>query len=386
MSKMKKIWATIIIVLFNLIIIFVLCEGVLRIWQPFEMRVKYNKIILPVNKQYIIRNLEAAKLDKVIIHTKNSIGFRGSEPPNDFSDYLTMVAIGGSTTECFYLSDGKTWEDRLADKLRKDFNKVWINNAGLEGHTTFGHLILLQDYVVKLRPKFILLLIGLNDTYRDKLSDWDKKNIQECTIEPTKGLLNSLAAYSEVLNLYNYVRNYYRTKAAGLSHSIILFDRSEPIKNRIFNKQFDLKKLEAYNPQTVTRNPHNTFIMRGILDSYEKNIVKIIDTARHNLIEPIFITQPVLYGNVIDDVSGVDLANISVDGMSGSMAWEKLEMYNDVLRKIREEYKVHVIDLARKLPKSSKYFYDLYHYNNKGAEEVANILYKELKPVLSKTN
>jgi len=386
MGKMKKIWAAIIIVLFNLIIIFLICEGALRIWQPFEMRVKYNKIILPANKKYIIRNVEIAKLDKVIIHTKNSIGFRGSEPPSDFSDCLTMIAIGGSTTECFYLSDGKTWEDRLADKLRKDFNKVWINNAGLEGHTTFGHLILLQDYIVKLRPKFILLLIGLNDTYRDKLSDWEKRNIQECTIEPTKGLVNSLAAYSEVLNLYIYVRNYYRTKATGLGHSIILFDRSEPINNRIFNKQFDLKKLEAYNPQTVTRSLQNPFIMRRILDSYEKRIVNIIETARQNSIEPIFITHPVLYGNVVDDVSGVNLANISVDGMSGSMAWEKLEMYNDVLRNIREKYKVHVIDLARKLPKTSKYFYDLYHYNNEGAEEVAKIIYKDLKPILSEKN
>jgi hypothetical protein len=384
MGKMRKIWAAITLVLLNLIIIILLCEGALRIWQPFEMRVKYNKIILPVNKKYSIRNVEIAKLDKVIIHTKNSIGFRGSEPPSDFSDCLTMIAIGGSTTECFYLSDGKTWEDRLADKLRKDFNKVWINNAGLEGHTTFGHQILLQDYIVKLRPKFILLLIGLNDTYRDELSDWEKRNIQECTIEPTIGVVNSLAAYSEVLNLYIYVKNYYRTKATGLGHSIILFDRTEPINNRIFNKQFDIKKLETYNSQTT--NLLNPFIMRRILDSYEKRIVNIIDIARHNSIEPIFITHPVLYGNVVDDVSGVNLANISVDGMSGSMAWKKLEMYNDVLRKIREKYKVHVVDLARELPKSSKYFYDLYHYNNEGAEEVAKIIFKDLKFILSETN
>ncbi len=171
-----------------------------------------------------------------------------------------------------------------------------------------------------------------------------------------------------------------------MGHSIILFDRTEPINNRIFNKQFDVKKLEAYNPQTESKNLQNPLIMRRILQSYEKRIVKIIDAARHNSIEPIFITHPVLYGNVVDDVSGVNLANISVDGMSGSMAWEKLEMYNDVLRKIRAEYKVHVIDLAMKLPKSSRYFYDLYHYNNEGAEEVAKIIYEDLKPILSKTN
>jgi hypothetical protein len=73
MGKIKRIWTAIIIVIFNLIIIFLLCEGALRIWQPFEMRVKYNKIILHANKKYIIRNLEITKLDKVIIHTKNSI-------------------------------------------------------------------------------------------------------------------------------------------------------------------------------------------------------------------------------------------------------------------------------------------------------------------------
>jgi hypothetical protein len=206
------------------------------------------------------------------------------------------------------------------------------------------------------------------------------------TIEPTKGLVNSLAAYSEVLNLYSYIKNYYRTKAMGLGHSIILFDRTEPINNRIFNKQFNVKKLETYNPINVTRNLQNPLIIRTILDSYEKRIVKIIKTARHNSIEPIFITHPFLYGDVVDDVSGVNLANISVDGMSRSMAWERLEMYNDVLRKIRAEYKVNVIDLAIKMPKSSKYFYDLYHYNNAGAEEVAIIIYKELKPILSKAN
>ena len=48
------------------------------------------------------------KLDEKIIHTKNSLGFRGDEPPDDFNPALTVVTVGGSTTESIYISDGKT--------------------------------------------------------------------------------------------------------------------------------------------------------------------------------------------------------------------------------------------------------------------------------------
>ena len=37
------------------------------------------------------------------------------------------------------------------------------NNAGLDGATTYRHLILMEDYVVTLRPKVVLFLIGIND-------------------------------------------------------------------------------------------------------------------------------------------------------------------------------------------------------------------------------
>jgi hypothetical protein len=35
---------------------------------------------------------------------------------------------------------------------------VWVNNAGLDGATTYRHPILMEDYVVKLRPQVELFL------------------------------------------------------------------------------------------------------------------------------------------------------------------------------------------------------------------------------------
>ncbi len=125
-------------------------EVLLRVYNPLEIRFRPDRIVLPVNKRYIFDNTEKfpTKLAKTTIHTKNSLGFRGDPPARDFRDYLTIITIGGSTTECFYLSDGRTWPDLLGQQLSRGFNRVWVNNAGLDGATTYRHLILMEDYVV----------------------------------------------------------------------------------------------------------------------------------------------------------------------------------------------------------------------------------------------
>ena len=75
--------------------------------------------------------------------------------PKTFEDYLTIIAVGGSTTECFLIADGQDWPAILGEKLKKSFNLVWINNAGLDGHSTFGHNVLMKDYIVKIKPKVV---------------------------------------------------------------------------------------------------------------------------------------------------------------------------------------------------------------------------------------
>ena len=133
-------------------VLFGVLELFLRVYKPFEFRMKGNKIILPVNKKYIIENNEE-KFDKKIIHTKNTLGFRGEEMPEDFEEYLTIITIGGSTTECFHTSDGKTWTDILGNKLKDNFSRTWINNAGLDGQSTRGHIILMEDYIINITPQ-----------------------------------------------------------------------------------------------------------------------------------------------------------------------------------------------------------------------------------------
>ncbi len=105
--------------------------------------------------------------------------------------------MGGSTTECFYLSDDKTWQFNLEQKLKLKFKNIWINNAGLDGHSTFGHQILLDDYLIKIKPKIILFLVGVNDVGREDLKEHDKNNL----IDTSVTWRDWLAGKSELFNI-----------------------------------------------------------------------------------------------------------------------------------------------------------------------------------------
>ncbi len=118
------------------------------------------------------------------------------------------------------------------------------------------------------------------------------------------------------------------------------------------------------------------------LKYYSQRLIKLIEICKEHKIEPIFITQPYLLGEGIDNVSGVNLSTVVLRSYNGRVAWKILELYNDVLRQTCKEHQVSLIDLAREFPKSSRYYYDFYHYTNEGSTLVADIIYKHLNPLL----
>ena len=120
------------------------------------------------------------------------------------------------------------------------------------------------------------------------------------------------------------------------------------------------------------------------LRPYKDRLEKLITICREHNILPVLLTQPVLYGEGVDEASGVDLGHRFVaKDMNGATAWQVLELYNDVTREVGREQGVLVIDLAREMPKNSAYYYDLMHYTNAGAARVADIIAAHLTPFLA---
>src|ERR1700734_1356040 len=65
------------------IMVLLMMEVALRIYNPFHFRLKGDKILLPINERETIINRINPKLDPVIVNTRNSLGFRGPEAPGD---------------------------------------------------------------------------------------------------------------------------------------------------------------------------------------------------------------------------------------------------------------------------------------------------------------
>jgi lysophospholipase L1-like esterase len=362
----KEIGKNVLAIFLGLVLALVALEVLLRVFQPVEYRVRGNKIILTPDKKYIFDNNKIDKLDKVIYVSRNHLGFRGEALPRDFAQTLTILTVGGSTTECIQISDGKTWPDILASKLKRRFKPLWLNNAGIDGHSTFGHLVLMEDYIIPLKPKMVVFLIGANDRYLKDSSALDRKSFKKPAATSWKAFINTLAWYSEVVNYAVNLTRYSKALRVGVVHTNIDFAKLKTI-----DVSDDRLKalLEVHKEQ--------------YLIPYGQRLQKLIDLARRHDIEPVFITQPMIYGPIIDPVSGADLGRVDIGGINGKTTWEILKLYNGITQQVAAHNGVLLIDLANELPKTSRYFYDTLHFTNEGCQAVAEIIFQHLAPFLA---
>jgi lysophospholipase L1-like esterase len=365
-SRLRTLGLNLLLFLGGLGVALAILEAFLRLYNPFGQRLFGDRIVLPTNYRHVMTNELNRKLPKTIVFSKNSLGFRGPEPPPDFADALTVLAVGGSTTESMYVTDGQTWPEVVGRDLAPRFRGLWVNNAGIDGHSTYGHLLLLRQRLVKLRPRVVLFLAGINDIGREDLKTADRSVVGESDASwLTRG-----ARWSAILaTAQNLERSREAARLKLATHADLNLARLPHLA------------YEGRRPEKVLALHRERF-----LAPYRSRLLEIVHACRKAGIEPVFVTQPALYGPAVDDATGIDLGTIVVDideRTNGTLAWQVLELYNDVTRETARDARVAVVDLARRLPKSSRLFYDFVHFTAEGSEAVAAIVSEALCPVLA---
>lgn len=347
-----------------LLVVLFLLELIFRIYNPFHFSVKGNVIILESNTQKKIINDSIPGIEREIDISRNAIGFRGPQPPANLADYLSIITIGGSTTECKYISDFKTWPDLLAKLLSQTNNRVWLNNAGLSGHTTFGHQVLLNDHVLKLKPKIVVFMFGANDLALQDTSIWDKNYF----INRTNSWKDFLLKKTETGNI---IINLWRARKAKV--------------NNLTDRYYDLQKAKkdtiSFSSEYFTKELQK---QEYFLPFFERRVNNLIDSCEKHQILPVLITQPVMLGKGLDSVSGADLTLLPVTAkINGILYYQMLELYNNVTRRVAAQRGLLLIDLSKKLQKGGKYFYDVLHYNLEGNKQVASLIFAPLDSMLA---
>jgi lysophospholipase L1-like esterase len=337
--------------LFGLLVSLIFLEVALRIYHPIVQTVKGDSVVLRVNYDEVRYNTDIPGLSESHIH-QNSVGFRGADPPADLADRLSIITVGGSTTRSAAQSDIRNWTALLGEAVAECFHPTWINNAGFDGHTSYTHIDLIQNYIVPFHPKVVLLLIGANELYAGNREQVRKNPARAAGI---KGFIKRLEDRSEVIDLAMTLYRSYRAWNVRLSRPVLL--EGDPMP-----------------PDGDAR----LAIARDQQPAYAERLRLIIRLLRDNQITPVLITQPTLAGRGRDPTTGRDVSLL----LLGEFLYEALEIFNSTMRQVAKSEKVYLIDLAGLMPKDSQYYFDLLHYTDAGARKIAELLASRFLPFL----
>ena len=291
----------------------------------------------------------------VAINSTNRWGMRGDEPPSDWDQHDTIVTIGGSTTLCFYLDDHKTWPYLLQEKLEEDYPNVWVGNGGIDGHTSRAHIIFMKEVVQKIKPKVVIVLLGHNDL---GLSLSEDKRLYGSHFDQNKAgwpiRFFGRSRLFQVLYLWKQ----------------IVYDGVHVVQNQ-YHEDLQPKPLSGSEPPL----PEDLRTLLPQLDEFRENVGEMIKIARALDVRIVFLTQPMLY----DDTDywrtkegAYYWIKQTKSTYSAATYWKFLKVYNKELLAICEREMAECFDLASAVPHSSDYFYDVGHFNEKGAQLVAD--------------
>ncbi len=362
-KKRPSFWGNVKALFFGLLVSLFLIELILRIFHPFPFRIKHGKIVLPANQHIVHKNPLSNKLEPVIYYSRNSMGLRGDEMPKDPKQFIKIITIGGSTTECSYNSDSLTWPELLKNNLRKTIaSNIWLDNAGLDGTSTFGHIILLQDHIVSLHPDYVIFLTGVNDMEEKAMGGFDTYHSNEMDTRSVKDYLRSLARKTEIGAL---IENMYRYRIAynkGLVHREVNYAKEPRV---VIDSSTIQKEVTGQAPY---------------LAAYRNRILKLDAICRVNHIKAIFLTQPSLFASFIDLTTGIDFTNLQIsEGRNAQLQGSILSEYNNLLMQLNNEHKIVAINIATAMPHDSRYYYDYTHYTSAGTKVVAQIVSDSLR-------
>lgn len=298
-----------------------------------------------------------------VTYTRDKYGLRGgcAEPSQ-----IDVVTIGGSTTDQRIIGDGATWQDTLQVQLSKaQGRKVCVSNAGVDGHSTFGHVAAFRDWfslIPRFRPKVYLLYIGLNDA--------------GVRLEPNEGFdTNRITGMSELRHM--------------LRNNSAIYQLSRLIRD-VFQSS-SLTTRNAYAGHARRPPPDSSYgaprTTAGVEPLVEKNTALFSERLALILSEiaarkgtPVCISQPHLYVREFHgQTRGVDRVFAYGDQWFNGLDYDaSVRSINKEMQRLCTAAEGYYIDLASKKFELSD-FYDGVHNTPEGAGRVGRYMFEELE-------
>ena len=262
-----------------------------------------------------------------VMYCTNRLGLRGMLP-SDGS--LRIITLGNSTTECAYIDDVATWPHLLARGLTAQGRNVWVGNAGVNGSSTRGNAIFLEDHLLGLRPDLIIFMPGAAD--RGRIS-----------AKQDAGLMAPAQ-----LSFPQWM----------LEKSLLVGSITRQVQSRT-PRHIDWSMFVATKPTADTIHLRGSRVPLAEHEAYESGYRERLDhiaelCAARN-VRLLLLTQPILAPDSSD-------------------TRRIMERYNAVTKEVASAHVLPLFDLANELAQDQAYYLDGIHFSNAGAAEVARLI------------
>ena len=276
---------------------------------------------------------------------------------------IDILAIGGSTTNEIFITEGQTWTDRLARAFAGAGRPLTVVNAGVDGQSTIGNIKNFELWFPKipgLKARYVLALLGVNDmavaVSKGALSKQDRMTDERRPIK--RYLINNSVLYT----LFRNLRGIIRARDAKLIHSSSGYDGTDW---RLPARQPDVEAAEA--------------TWRARLGEYGDRLRILARRIRGFGAVPIFVTQARPSYRIRN---GQVLGAPGPDGTVALPHYALLAAHNRKTMEVCGAVKAICIDLARDLIFVDGDHYDEVHTTPRGSAKIGRYLFEKLKDVI----
>jgi len=270
-------------------------------------------------------------------------------------DRIDILTIGGSTTDQRLLAQEATFQAVLQRELQRTAGaKICVSNAGVDGHTTHGHLRAFRDWfplIPGLKPKLLIFSVGVND------AEFTRSGPAE--FESKISGFGSKVKELHVVQLGLWLRDLLRSRLQGASaHATHNREAWGPA-------EFTQAQLASDTPERAARNAVG----------FRLRLRRMLGHARAMGSEVICVTQPHSVVRLVDGQRRGFRAYFGESGAGyayGGLDWDyALRLNNQVMREECGEGRF--VDLYN-APFDRSDFYDGVHTTPSGAQKIGRQL------------
>jgi hypothetical protein len=271
-------------------------------------------------------------------------------------DQIDILTVGGSTTDQKYVSDGHTWQDRLRDHFAAAGHNISVVNAGVDGHSTVGHLRSFDWWfpgIPNLSPRYVLFYVGINDVHVESQSKYDALENQE----ESTSTMDAIRERSGLYYGYRTLRAMFRAEQRKVGHRRVDFEHVVWV---------DAPMRQEHAARSTARRR-----------AYAKRLTRLTERTRSLGAEPIFVTQLLVSAREVDG----KMVGIAGKNANGLDVYLITQLFNQTTMHTCRALQAICIDLATDLRPdlTDSDFYDFSHTTPSGAAKIGAYLYRSLR-------